>query len=247
MSSKSDQYATRTLDFVERLQSLKNYDDICREIVTELKWFGFTCVTILEMPGPGQDPFSGVLFNNRPQEYVDRYVEKNYFVRDPVAAELRNTVDSYSWSDIRKRRDLTKAETNIIDEAREFDVRDGLSVPIVTLSGSLSVFSPCGYEPDLSQRARSAVEIIGIYSYETLKRSLIRNQRDDHAHTPLTPREREIMQWVAAGKSDSEIGDILSISTTTVTSHVENSKLKLDAFKRTYAIVQAIRFGEISL
>ena len=109
------------------------------------------------------------------------------------------------------------------------------------------MFSPCGYEPDLSRRARSALEIIGIYSHETLKRSLVRDQRDVHAHIPLTPREREIMQWVAAGKTDSEIGDILSISRSTVTSHVENSKTKLDTFKRTHALVQAIRFGEISL
>ena len=247
MAQESDQYAKRTLDFVERLQSLSNYDDICREIVTELKWFGFTYVTFWEVPGPGKDFLSGILYNNRPQEYVDRYLEKNYVLRDPVVTELRNTVDTYSWSDVRKRRELTKSETNIIDEAREFAVRDGLTVPIVKLSGSLSVFSPCGYEPDLSQRARSALEIIGIYSHEALKRSLIRSQRDVHAQMPLTPREREVMQWVAAGKTDSEIGDILSISTTTVTSHVENAKFKLDAFKRTYAVVQAIRLGEISL
>ena len=63
----------------------------------------------------------------------------------------------------------------------------------------------------------------------------------------LTPREREIMQWVASGKTDDEIGDILSIGATTVTSHVENAKQKLDAFRRTYAVVQALRFGEITL
>ena len=54
--------------------------------------------------------------------------------------------------------------------------------------------------------------------------------------TPLTPREREIMQWVAVGKTDEEIADILSIGTTTVTSHVENAKQKLDdAFRRAEA------------
>ena len=144
MVQESDQYAKRTLDFVERLQPLSNYDDICREIITELEWFGFPCVTFWEVPGPGKDFLSGIIFNNRPQEYVDRYLEKNYVVRDPVVTELRKTVESYSWSDVRNRRELTKAETNIIDEAREFGVRDGLTVPIVTLSGSLSVFSRIG-------------------------------------------------------------------------------------------------------
>lgn len=242
-----DQYARRTLDFVERLQPLGSYDDICREIAIELGWFGFTCVTFWTMPGPGMGPLSGILFNNRPQEYVDRYVKKKYVLRDPVVTQLRNTVVSSSWSDVRKRRELTKSETDIIDEAREFGVRDGFTVPIVTLSGSFSVFSPCGYQPNLSRRARSALEFIGIYSQEVLKRNLIQSRREYQTHMPLTPREREIMHWVASGKTDSEIGDILSISRTTVTSHVENSKSKLDAFKRTHAVVQAIRFGEISL
>jgi LuxR family quorum sensing-dependent transcriptional regulator len=76
---------------------------------------------------------------------------------------------------------------------------------------------------------------------------LFKEHREEIVHTPLTDREREILQWVAAGKSDDEIADILSIVTTTVTSHVENAKRKLDAFRRTYAVVQAIRLGEISL
>ncbi|MDH3580026.1 MAG: autoinducer binding domain-containing protein, partial [Hyphomicrobiales bacterium] len=240
-------YARRTLDFVERLQSLTEYDDICREIVDEMEWFGFTNVTDLTIPGPADLLVDGIIMNTRPAEYVGRYVEQNYVVRDPVVKELRETVSTYSWSDVRQRRDLTKADERIMDEASEFDVRDGLTVPIVTLSGSVSIFCPCGADPNLSPRARSAVEIMGIYGHQALTRALVQKQRKEIDHTPLTPREREILQWVAAGKSDDEIADILSIATSTVTSHVENAKLKLDAFKRTYAIVQAIRLGEISL
>jgi LuxR family quorum sensing-dependent transcriptional regulator len=243
----ADEYAKRTLDFVQRLQQLTSYDDICRHITTELEWFGFTCVTSWSLPGPGGNPAEGVVLNTRPKEYIERYCEKNYVVRDPAVSELRRTLNPFSWNDIRKRRDLSKAEKTIMDEARDFGARDGFIVPIVTLSGSMALFSPCGLEPNLSDRARAAVEIMGIYCHHALRRSLIQHQREDAVHTPLTPREREIMQWVAVGKTDEEIADILSIGTTTVTSHVENAKQKLDAFRRTYAVVQAIRFGEITL
>jgi LuxR family quorum sensing-dependent transcriptional regulator len=111
----------------------------------------------------------------------------------------------------------------------------------------MALFAPCGLEPNLSDRARAAVEIMGVYCHHALRRALLQHQREEAVHTPLTPREREIMQWVAVGKTDEEIADILSIGTTTVTSHVENAKQKLDAFRRTYAVVQAIRFGEITL
>lgn len=247
MAVRADQYAKRTLDFVERLQALTDYKAICQCISRELEWFGFTCVSDLTIPGPGKSLEATIHMNTRPREYVDRYVEQNYVVRDPVVTELRSTVSPYSWSDIRDRRRLSKPDERIMDEASEFDVRDGLIIPIVTLSGSVSIFSPCGPAPDLSQRARSALEIIGIYSHQALQRALVRTSRDETPHKPLTPREREVMLWVAAGKTDDEIAEILSIGTSTVTAHVESAKLKLDAFKRTFAIVQAIRFGEISL
>jgi LuxR family quorum sensing-dependent transcriptional regulator len=247
MSLKNDVYGRRTLDFVERLQKLSDYSEICQAIKTELEWFGLTCVTVWSMPGPGKPADEGMLLNNRPQDYIEHYKEQNYLARDPMITELRKTLHPYSWNDVRGRRKLSKPETRIVDEGRDFGVNNGIIVPIVTLSGSLSVFSPCGPDPDLSQRARSALEIIGIYSQQALKRALIHKQREEAVHTPLTPREREIMQWVAVGKSDDEIATLLSISPMTVTTHVESAKRKLDAFRRTYAVVQAIRFGEISI
>lgn len=247
MNVENDVYGKRTLDFVERLQKLTKYEEICVEIQKELEWYGLSCVTAWSMPGPGRPHDEGVLLNTRPQEYIDNYKEKKYLIHDRLITEMRQTLHPYSWKDVQERRKLSKLEQKIIDEGRDFSMHDGLIIPIVTMSGSVSVISPCGDDPDLSQRARSALEIIGIYSQQALKRALIREQRDDAAHTPLTPREREIMQWVAVGKSDDEIGEILNIGATTVTSHVENAKKKLDAFRRTYAVVQAIRFGEISL
>jgi LuxR family quorum sensing-dependent transcriptional regulator len=247
VSFDGDEYSKRTLDFVQRLQQLTKYDEVRDLIVKELEWFGFSCVTSLSIPGPGCKFRDGILLNNRPAEYVDRYAEKNYVMHDPCVTELRANIHPYSWGDVRVGRDLKKSQRMIIDEAREFGARDGFIVPIVNLSGSVALFCPWGLEPDLSPRARAALEMIGIYAHHALTRALLQKQRDEVAHTPLTPREREIMQWVAVGKTDEEIADILSIGTTTVTSHVENAKQKLDAFRRTYAVVQAIRLGEISL
>lgn len=246
MALQSDEYAKRALDFVQRLQRLTEYEDVCKLVLDELEWFGFTHVTAMTLPGPGRDPADCILMNNRPRDFVERYIEKKYVVRDPAVTEIRRTINPYSWGDLRERRNLSKPERTILDEAREFDAREGFIIPIVTLSGTVSMFCPCGRDPNLSQRARAALEIIGIYAHHAMTRA-ITHRKKDAAHTPLTPREREIMQWVASGKTDEEIADILSIGTTTVTSHVENAKQKLDAFRRTYAVVQAIRFGEISL
>jgi LuxR family quorum sensing-dependent transcriptional regulator len=240
-----DEYSKRTLDFVARLQRLTEYEEICDLIVKELEWFGLTHVTSISLPGPGRD--ASLLMNNRPQEYVDRYFEKNYVVRDPVVTELRNTLNPYTWGDVRARRDLSKAEKAIIDEAREFDARDGFVIPMATLSGSVSLFSTCGREPNLSKRARAALEIIGVYSQHALKRAVIGAQREEVSYTPLTPRELEILKRCKDGKTRPEIGEILSISPKTVEFHLRGIMDKLGASNQISAVVIALQRGLLEL
>lgn len=56
----------------------------------------------------------------------------------------------------------------------------------------------------------------------------------------LTDREVEIMHWVREGKSNQEIGTILSISQLTVKNHVQNILKKLKVQNRAQAVSQAI-------
>ena len=48
----------------------------------------------------------------------------------------------------------------------------------------------------------------------------------------LTRRETECLRWVAAGRSDPQIGMILGLSPNTVHAHVEAAKTKLGANSR---------------
>lgn len=59
----------------------------------------------------------------------------------------------------------------------------------------------------------------------------------------LTPREREVLREVAAGRSNGEIGARLFISTKTVSVHVSNILAKLGASGRTEAAAIASRKG----
>lgn len=52
----------------------------------------------------------------------------------------------------------------------------------------------------------------------------------------LSPREREIMDWVCRGKTNFEIGAILSISEFTVKNHVKRILKKVGAINRTQAV-----------
>ena len=56
---------------------------------------------------------------------------------------------------------------------------------------------------------------------------------------PLTPREAEVLSWVAQGKSNSEIAAILRVCTKTVDKHLERIYPKLGVENRTAAASHA--------
>jgi len=63
----------------------------------------------------------------------------------------------------------------------------------------------------------------------------------------LTPREREVLQLVAEGRSSPEIGDLLYISAKTVENHRANLMKKLDIHSTAELTQYAIRKGVISV
>jgi DNA-binding NarL/FixJ family response regulator len=59
----------------------------------------------------------------------------------------------------------------------------------------------------------------------------------------LTEREREIVAWVATGRSNDEIAEALVVSPATVRTHVSRAMLKLRARDRAQLVVFAIESG----
>jgi two-component system, NarL family, response regulator len=65
------------------------------------------------------------------------------------------------------------------------------------------------------------------------------------AHPELSERELQVLQYMANGRSNKEIGQVLFISENTVKAHVKSILAKLDAMGRTEAIAIAFKRGLI--
>jgi DNA-binding CsgD family transcriptional regulator len=63
-------------------------------------------------------------------------------------------------------------------------------------------------------------------------------------HLPVTERERQILALVTAGKTNADIGSVLSISPRTVQKHLEHIFQKLGVETRTAAAVRALAAGD---
>jgi DNA-binding NarL/FixJ family response regulator len=64
---------------------------------------------------------------------------------------------------------------------------------------------------------------------------------------PLTPREMEILNYIAKGFLNKQIAAELAISEQTIKNHVTSILRKLNANARTEAVVVALKQGLISL
>jgi len=69
----------------------------------------------------------------------------------------------------------------------------------------------------------------------------LRRSGTEDAYDLLTPREREVLQLIAEGKSNKLIADALKMSESTVKAHVKQIIKRLNVVNRTQAALLAIR------
>jgi DNA-binding response OmpR family regulator len=83
----------------------------------------------------------------------------------------------------------------------------------------------------------------GIGADEFLFRLTANSRRPDvevlRQHFSVTARESEVLLWIAKGKSNRDIGDILGLSARTVNKHLEQIYVKLGVENRASAAVKA--------
>jgi two-component system response regulator NreC len=107
-------------------------------------------------------------------------------------------------------------------------------------------------ESDLVRAIRSVAEGKSFFSpavskvlLEDYMRKLQRTGAED-SYDLLTPREREILQMVAEGKSNKEVAAVLNISVYTVETHRSNIMEKLKLKSLPELILYAVRKGIIA-
>jgi DNA-binding CsgD family transcriptional regulator len=67
------------------------------------------------------------------------------------------------------------------------------------------------------------------------------------AASRLSKREVECLRWASIGKTDLEIGTIMSRSRATIRFHIHNASVKLDAVNRSQTVFKAAQLGYITL
>lgn len=174
------------------------------------------------------------------------YQAANLVSCDPSFPRALQSADPFTWRALHRRVARDRDAARVFLEADAFGLPDGLVVPIHHLNGSsAAVVLIADTVLDWSPRESAVAHMLAIY--------FAAHGRNLAAPTPaapkllLTPRQRECLQWVRAGKTDWEIGVILGLSEYTVIEHLEGARKRLGVRTRAQAVIEAISRGQISV
>jgi DNA-binding CsgD family transcriptional regulator len=184
-------------------------------------------------------------FTTYDDAWKEHYTSQRFQNIDPTLHLPMRSIAPIDWQRLREHRDFDR----VFEHARDFKIKDqGLSVPIHGPYGEvglISVTRDCslGTWEKLRKNVITELQTAAVSLHDTVMQSdtlgyaLRRPQ--------LSSRECEVLQWTAAGKSQIDIGVILTISSRTVEVHLRSARSKLTALSTPQAVGRAIGMGFI--
>lgn len=173
-----------------------------------------------------------------PNNWVQHYLQHDYGLVDPVHRVAFTASGPYRWGDI---TDLNPTERHVLAEACDAGLKNGLSIPIREVGGSVLLINLSG--PSSRINAETSRRFASVIS--NLFRLELDRLAPPHpkAFVELSPRQRECLSWVARGKTSADICMILEISRHTVEYHITEAMKILNVNSRIAAAVIASNYG----
>jgi LuxR family quorum sensing-dependent transcriptional regulator len=220
------------------LDCLKSIGDVRSSLQLVIEEFGFTGYVITGIaPAANEKLENLVLASTFPGQFIQEYSRCDYVRGDPLVRKARNVSLPFDWHN--RLSDTTwPSESKLIALRKDVGI-DRISVfPLRGPQGYEACLAAVGGDVELSDSERAVLHLVGIYG-------LIRARSFANVlHVKpqeLTEREREVLTWVAQGKSAWEVGEILGISKRTVDEHSKTAFQKLHAVNRAQAVAIALQ------
>lgn len=185
-----------------------------------------------------------ILAEGFPEALVAEYFEERLFRDNPALIQARREVEPVYWEEIEKLNPTNEREATFLERFRAADLGYGVGIHAYGPNGRGGQCG-LGFRPEVRRLAPARLAEyqwvcqLGHLRYcEMLVPTL-------GSAPHLSDRETEVLAWVARGKSNDTIGEILGISVHTVNAHMRRIYLKLGVFDRISAAVRGIGSGLI--
>jgi DNA-binding CsgD family transcriptional regulator len=213
--------------FIDGLAASGDTESLRRVLAEVGAALDLSCFAYLSLPSRRGD--TPELISTYPVEWTDHYLRQSYERLDPVVIEALATPEPFEWGHEFSGRRLSKPQHGLLDEAAQFGIRCGFTVPIHDPRGPIAAvtFAADERRPKFQrciERHRHVLQLIAMYFHAHARRRVTPNRVVDGV--ALSPRELECLEWAAQGKSAWEIGRLLNISRRTAAFHLDNAKTK---------------------
>jgi DNA-binding CsgD family transcriptional regulator len=180
---------------------------------------------------------TGVRYSGEPRAAVTPAIVEaharlaNQYPYRPWSPEARRAL---RWSDLLSRREWHALDL-YWEVCRALDGEYELELWLATPDGIAGGFGFDNLKRDFSERDKLVLDTLQPHLVQ-LWRNAAARQRESRSLAALTPREREILLWVARGKSNREIAAVLYLAPGTIRKHLDNVYDKLGVSNRAGAV-----------
>ena len=236
------------LNILDVFGTSRDVTELNDALMAKVSDYGFDCCGYL-----GFFPELGRQYSfasNYPPEWISRYAQQNYHQIDPVVETARRSRLAFCWPMNLQEDEFSRPQNMFFREASDFHVEHGIAVPVHGPRGEFALLSAVTSQSprELQQIWRHKgmeLQFLGLY-YHATRAEEFERQVNTLPSTHLSPREREVLLWVANGKTNWEISEILGTSEWTIKAHLARIFQKLQAASKPHAVAIACVKGLIN-
>lgn len=231
-------------EFAAALDRLERLRDTWRLTVRYFRSHGIERMSYTHMPPPGASDADQmrVAAEGFPPDWARRYVADRLYRIDPLALFSSQSPQPFFWRDIDELKVLSKDERRFLRMLDAAGSGDGLGIQVFGPNGR-NGYCGLGLAKDAVRPSGFRInEFQWVCQLAHLKYCAILVPRLAKPQ-PLTARETEILRWVARGKSNAVIADILGVSPHTVDAYLRRIYLKLGVVDRLSAALRGFGIG----
>jgi DNA-binding CsgD family transcriptional regulator len=235
------------LQSLQKLQSASSIKQLIKEfqkIISRIGLDTFVCIEVNDLENfPGDNLVLGTL----DRKYIEHYWQSGIMFSDPMARSLVRSVQPVRISSANQVGQNEPKTNQAVKMRLEQGIQDGYVFPLKGRLGRLALATVQGNVEGFGPAQLAVLEILVLNLY---RRATELNPLPSHIGisqlATLTDRERQCLSWVAKGKTNWDISQILRITERTVQYHIENVRQKMGVDTRMQAVVIAMRNMEIS-
>lgn len=220
-----------------------------RQFLSFANELGFHQVTYQHRPPLGAEDEGRVMVvaDGFPEAWIASYIRKKRYRQDPIVSHALTTTEPFLWSEVGRRTPLGQDQQSFLAEMRAAGLGDGIALQAFGPANRNGYFG-LGFGGKADPALTGAETVLALrWACQTAHArycAMLAAQRP--ALPTLSDREREILEWIARGKSNSVIADIVGLSNHTVDAYVRRIFSKLGTRDRLSATLRALGAGLIS-